>query len=177
MSHKNTQAFLDWTDTLPKQEKVYALTIHEYLISKGIKPRMYNDVNFQYWYKGNRVIYLRKNTGRNTPLDIAIPYGLKGKVDDIHSFVVTCMGETDENKLVQYIIANICCCNRCGNKPPKKCDGHWTEFAGVRRKLSGCNRAITKQKAPKAKLKYTDDDLYWLKRLIDIKIKQILQFN
>ena len=39
MSNKATQKFLNWIDTLPEQEKTYALDIHEYVFLKGIKPR------------------------------------------------------------------------------------------------------------------------------------------
>jgi hypothetical protein len=173
MPHQATQAFFDWVDTLPEKEKIYALDMHEYISTKNIKPRMYNKENFQYWFKGNRIMYLRKNSCRHTPLDIAIPYGLKGRYGDIDSFIAMCSDENNKSELITYIINNICCCDRCGNRP-NNCGGQWREFAGVRRKISGCHHEITKWKAPKAKLNYENDDLYWLKRLVDVKIRQIL---
>lgn len=178
MLHQATQKIIDWIDTLPEQEKMYASDMHQYLENRGIKPRMYQPNNFQYWFKGNRVIYLRENTWRNTPLDIAIPYNLKGNTGSINSFVEVCYNESDKDELIQYIIDNICCCDRGGGKcNTKKCGGRWEEFAGTRRKIALCHNDITKWKAPKLKLSYTDDDLYRLKRLVDIRIKYILQYS
>jgi len=177
MVHQATQELLNWIDTLPEQEKVYALDMHEYISSKGIKPRPNNRsyANFEYWFKGSRIMYLRVNTYRKTPLDVAIPYGLKGRYGDVDSFIAACSDEPDNSDLIKYIIANACYCDRCGNRNIN-C-GRWQEFAGVRRKMAGCHNDITKWKAPRAKLNYTEEDLHWLKRLVDVKIKQILQSN
>lgn len=180
MSNQATQDILSWIDTLPAKEKIYALDMHEYVTDKGIKPRVnkLTYVTFGYWYKGNRVIYLRENSSRHTPLDIAIPYGLKGNYHDINSFIALCAQEYDKNELIKYIVNNICCCDRGGGKcNAERCGGFWAEFADVKRKLAYCHYDITKWKAPKAKLNYTTEDLHWLKRLVNVKIKQIVQTN
>jgi hypothetical protein len=176
MSHQATQDFLNWIDQLPEQEKIYALNMHEYVLNKGIKPRKIKRgyVLFEYWFKGNRIMILRENSYRKTPLDIAIPYGLKGRYGDIDSFIVACSDETDSSDLLKYIIDNACYCDSCGGNG--SCE-NWKEFAGVKRKMAVCHYDITKWKAPKAKLNYTNEDLKWLKRLVDVKIKQILQLN
>ena len=151
---------LEWIDTLPQQENSYALGIHEYLTNKGIKPRKStcNHPSFGYYFKGERVLILRENAWRHTPLDIAIYYGLKGKIHDINSFVSACSGEVDGDELIKYIINNICCCDRCrGNlKAAERCGGWWVEIAGVRRKLAGCQSFISKWKGSKAKLDYSN---------------------
>jgi len=176
MLHQATQELLAWIDTLPESEKKYAMAMHEYISDKKIKPRKakINTVSFSYWHKGNRVLFLRENSWRKTPLDIAIPYNLKGKNTDINHFISVCSNENNSCDLIEYIINNACYCDFC-RKRHIKCGGRWTEFAGVRRKIARCHDEITKWKAPKAKLQYTDDDIYWLKRLVDVRIKQILQ--
>jgi len=176
MSHQATQELQNWIDTLPEHEKTCASDIHEYISSRGIKPRKIKRgyVLFEYWFKGNRVLILRENSYRGTPLDIAIPYGLKGNYDDIDSFIIACSNETDYENLIKYVINNVCYCDSCGGNGG--CES-WKEFAGVRRKMAVCHYDITKWKAPKEKLNYTDEDLFWLKRLVDVRMKQILQSN
>ena len=109
---------LQWIDTLNKQEKIYAMDIHEHLANKGIKPRknISNHPAYGYYFKGERVLLLRENSWRNTPLYIAIYYGLKGRLHDIDSFVSACFGEADEEELIKYIINNVCCCDRGNGK-------------------------------------------------------------
>ncbi len=176
--HQATQEFLNWIDSLTEQDKTYVMDMHMYLTNLGIKPRKYNNENFQYWYKGNRVMYLRKNTWRNTPLDIAVQYRLKGNNNGIDSFIKACSGEPDENELIKYTMNNACCCDRGNGKCNyERCGGFWVEYAGIKRKLAFCHNDITKWKAPKVKLNYTDNDLLFLKRLVDIRIKQISQNN
>jgi len=176
MLHQATQELFVWIDTLPEQEKNYAIDMHEYISSKGIKPRnaKTGSISFSYWRKGNRVMFLRENYWNKTPLDIAIPYGLKGKNADINSFISICSDEADSRELTNYIINNACYCDRC-RKGNEKCGGCWVEFANVRRKIALCHTDITKWKAPKAKTQYTDEDLHCLKRLVDVRINQILQ--
>jgi len=180
MQHKATQELLNWVDTLLAQEKMYALDMHENMASKGIKPRLnWNKKlpceNFKYWHKGLPIVNMRKNSNRNSPLCIGIEYRLKGGVSDIHSLVEACSGEPDSGGLTNYIIKNVCCCNRCGNNS-RDCK-KWVEFAGVRRKLAQCQFFVSNSKAPKARVNLTDDDMHWLKRLVDIRMKQIALFK
>jgi len=171
MAHQPTQDFLDWLETLPEKERKYAFDMHNFVLSKDIKPRKPNGNNFQYYFKGSRILYLRENSYLKRPLDIAIPYGLKGSYDDIGSFVTICANESDSQNLIQYVIDNACYCDLCGGR--NDCN-FWKEFAGVRRKMALCHYDISKWKAPQTKSDYTDDDLHWLKRLVDVRIKQIL---
>jgi len=185
MENQAAQIFSDWLSTLPEAEKSFAMRMHAYALGKGARLRLYRsspaaDALFQYYYKGMRVMWLRPNAWRHTPLDIAVPYGLKGgRLGDIDCFVAACDGEPDRDGLLAYIIGNICCCDRCGNnaKAAARCGGQWKEIAGARRKTAGCHNEITKWKAPKTKLAYTQEDIHWLERLLDIKVKQILRYN
>lgn len=174
MSNQAILDFLSWANSLPVKEQKYALDMHDYLLSKSIKPRKNNRsyANFEYWFKGSRVMYLRENSYLKRPLDIAIPYGLKGNYDDIGSFIEICSNESDSQIMIQYVIDNACYCDLCGDGR-NDCN-FWKEFAGVRRKMALCHYDISKWKAPKTKSVYTDDDLHWLKRLVDVRVNQIL---
>jgi len=180
MTHQATQELLNWVEKLPAQEKAYALDMHEYMANKGIKPRMnWNKKlpceNFKYWHKGFPVVNMRRNLNRNGPLCIGIEYRLKDGVNDIVSLVEACSGEPDSEGLLNYIIKNVCCCNRCGDNR-RDCK-KWVEFGGVRRKLAQCQFFVSNSKAPKARVNHTDDDIHQLKRLADMRMKQIAKFK
>jgi hypothetical protein len=174
---KYKRTFDDLLRVLPDALKGYALEIHEYALSKGAKlePHKYYS-RFIYKYKKQSILGLSKNSGRHTPLDIAVPWGYGGAGSgSFETFMQMVDNQPDKEELTSYILKEICACDACGNKKAsERCSNLWKEINGKRRLLALCHRDISKWKAPKSNLIYTDYDIEMLKRMVDIRFEQIV---
>lgn len=75
------------------------------------------------------LLILQRNNWRNTPLDIAVPYGLGGK-GDFQNFMQVVEAQQDCDQLIRYIQKEICCCDACGGKKKasKRCNLIWEDI-------------------------------------------------
>jgi len=68
----------DLMRTLPDDLKRYAAEMHEYILSKGAKLESHKYYcYFRYKLGKENVLMLRRNSWKNTPLDIVVPYRLE----------------------------------------------------------------------------------------------------
>ena len=178
LAPKYKRSFDDLTRALPDNLKSYASEMHGYALQKGTKlePHKYYG-RFIYKYKSQNVLMLQKNSWRQTPLDIAVPWGINGAntADSYNSFMSTVDSQPDREGLTAYIQKEICACDACGGrkKAAVRCTKEWIEINSKRRLLALCHRDICKWKAAKNNLQYTGYDIKMLKRLLDVRIMQI----
>jgi len=160
----------DLLRVLPDTLKAYAGEMDAYALEKGAKlePHKYYAF-FRYKYKKETLLTLKQNWWRGTPLDIAVPYGA------LESFLGIAEAQEDGEALIAYIQKEICACDACGGtkKASERCSGTWVDIRGVWRLPAGCHQDISKWKASKRNLEYSDYDIAMLKRMVDIRIMQI----
>lgn len=176
LAPKYKRTFDDLLRVLPEHLKGYAAELNEYAMSKGAKLESVKYYcYFRYKYKKENLLILNRNTWRNTPLDIAVPYGLSAKGDSFETFMQAAESQPDSDELIAYIQKEICKCDACGGskKASGRCSSMWKDIKGARRLLSLCHRDISKWKAPKSNLNYDDYDIKMLKRMVDIRFEQI----
>jgi hypothetical protein len=167
----------DLLRVLPDNLRSYVLGIHEYALSEGAKLESHKYYcHFRYMYKKQFVLMLSRNDGRDTPLNIAVPWRLKNvKGDSFDKFMQVVDSQPDQDELISYIQKEICACNACDKrkKASERCTNVWKVINGKRRLLSICHADICKWKAAKTNLQYFDYDIKMLKRLIDVRFQQI----
>jgi hypothetical protein len=164
------RTFDDLLRVLPDNLMRYASELHEYIINKGAKLESHKYYcYFRYKYKKENLLILQRNSHRNMPLDIAVPYGLS-----FENFMQVVKSQSDRDELIAYIQKEICKCDACGGskKITERCC-MWKDIHGARRLLSSCHRDISKWTAPKTNLDYNDYDIKMLKRIIDIRVSLI----
>jgi len=170
LAPKYQRSFDDLLRTLPDSLKAYALEMNEHARTKQAKlePHKYY-CHFRYKYKKEDLMLLRRNSWRRTPLDIAIPYG------DLERFLAIAEAQPDKDALVSYIQRELCACDACNGKKKAadRCSKQWVDIDGVWRLPALCHRDISKWKASKRNLEYSDYDIQMLKRMMDIRVIQI----
>jgi len=174
LAHRYKRTIDDLLRVLPDRLGKYAIEIHEYALKKGAKPELpkYYTVA-RYKYKNEFLLSLGYDTGQNIPLIIGIPFGLSGFRRGYGGFMEVIETQPDKEELIAYVIKEICKCNACwGSKKVSNRCGIWTDIHGARRMICG-DCGITKSKAPKSNLEYSDYDIKMLKRMIDLRIIQI----
>ena len=160
----------DLLRVLPDKLKGYALEMHEYVLSKGVKLESHIYYSrFRYKHKKQSILSLSKNSWRGVPLDIAVPY------NKFSTFMQMVDLQADHKELTSYIQKEICACDACAGAKNvnKRCSKRWVEINGKKRLLASCHSDISKWKAPKSNLAYTDYDIKMLKRLVDIRFDQV----
>jgi hypothetical protein len=170
----------DLLNTKTQQDKVCFKELHDYAISINTKLETHNQYRrFRYIYKKEYVLVLDPY--------IAVQYNnqYSRKRDSWVSFELF-MNEVnkqpDKDELIKYIQKEICICHACSNRKagPKsddECCGHWLDINGVRRKAASCHPEISKCHLPKELQVYTDFDIKMLKRMMDIRILQINNYD
>ena len=157
---------------LSNVNSAYALSVHEYAVSSGMKMQMKDPYLFRYIYKKLYSLEISNN-----PFRIEISYRLdngKHVSDQYERFMSIVEKEPDSEELIRYIQGGACVCNSCsGTKKVNQRCGKWVELNGVRRLLSKCHPAIGKIRRGPHNTAYTDYDIKMLKRMIDIRIEQI----
>jgi len=83
--------------------------------------------------------------------------------------------QSDSEELIAYIQKEVCACDACGGRKTasERCVKEWTDIKGKRKLLAGCRTDITKWKAPKSNLVYSDYGMKMLKRMVDIRLEQL----
>jgi len=170
LAPKYKRAFDDLLRTLPDALKAYAMEMNNYALAKGAKlesPVYY--YFFKYKYKKENLLMLKRNSWRHAPLDIAVPYG---SLDD---FLAIAEAQPDGKALIAYIRKELCVCDACdgGKNASTRCAKNWVYIDGARRLPAGCHQGISKWKASRRNLEYSDYDVQMLKRMIDLRIMQI----
>lgn len=177
LAPKYKRSLDDLLRTLPDDMKKFAVELHEYALKKGAKLESHQYYCFfRYKYKKETVLVLQKNGWRHTPLDMAVSYLLHGHdvPGSLDCFLQAAESQSDADELIRYIQKEICKCDACrGAKTASTRCQQWKDVHGVRRLLAGCHSDISKWKAPRSNLVYTEDDLRMLKRMIDIRFLEI----
>ena len=170
LAPKYQRTFDDLLRTLPDTLKAYAAEMNDYALAKGAKLETHiYYAFFKYKYKKENLLMLKRNSWRRTPLDIAVPYG------SLDEFLALAEAQPDGAALIAYIQKEMCLCDACdgGKNASTRCAKHWVTIDGARRLPAGCHRDISKWKASKRNLEYSDYDIQMLKRMIDIRVMQI----
>lgn len=157
---------------LSDREQEICLELHEYALASGMKVQMKDPYTFRYTYKKLYSLELLNN-----PFDIRVPYRLdNGKFvpDELERFLAEIDKEPDKEALVQYMKDAICVCNRCGGARDvhARC-GRWVEFAGARRLTALCHPAVGRPRRGKNSAVWTPADIAMVKRMLDIRVRQI----
>lgn len=156
--------------------KKYFEELHHYALSIGAKVERKDPCTFRYIYKKLYILTLQSN-----PAIIEIPYRLNNGCHisgQFERFLKAAESQPDNDILIEYIKDNIDVCNGCHNskKPEQRC-GLWVEIRGVRRRSTICHASINKYAHRNRKNNvYTTEDVQMLKRMMDIRIKQIDEF-
>jgi len=170
LAPKYNRTLDDLLRVLPDTLKAYAAGMNEYALEKGAKLESHRYYAFfRYKYKKETLLMLKQNWWRYTPLDIAVPYG------GLEAFLVLAEAQPDGEELIAYIQKELCACDACDGrkKAGQRCGEEWVNIRGVWRLPALCHRDISKWKASKRNLKYSDYDIQMLKRMIDIRVMQI----
>jgi hypothetical protein len=162
------------------RDKKYFTELHEYAISKGTKLETHNQYRrFRYIYKKEYVLVLdpyisvQYNNQYSRKRDSWVSFNLF--MDEIEK-------QPDKDELIKYVQKEICVCHSCSNRKvgPKneneRC-GHWLDIYGVKRYAAACHPEISKVHIPKELQIYTDYDIQMLKRMMDIRIEQINNYD
>ena len=170
LAPKYKRTFDDLLRVLPDTLKPYAAEMSEYALAKGAKlesPIYY--CFFRYKYKKEPLLILKQNSWRHTPLDIAVPYG------SIESFLAIAEAQPDADELIAYIQKELCACDACdgAKNAATRCSKTWVDIRGARRLPAGCHRDISKWKASRRNLAYSEYDIQMFKRMMDVRIMQI----
>lgn len=175
----------DFLCTQTDKDKATFKEFNEYAISKGAKLETnFQYRKFRYIYK-NECILIFENIEMNPC--IVVPYNnqYSKKRDSWISFdlfIAKALKQPDKDELIKYIQNEICICSACSGRKvgPKKsdeCCGHWLDIHGVRRMAATCHPEISKCHNLKESHEYTDYDVQMLKRMIDIRISQIDDYD
>lgn len=160
---------------LSDRDRDYALEMHNYAVSKGMKMEMQNPYTFRYTYKKINSVELHNN-----PFRVMVIYRLdnaKHVHDQFERFFSVAEMQPDAVALVQYIQGGIEVCTGCHglHKASERC-GKWLNIHGARRLASMCHPAISKYRRGTRNLAYLDEDILMLKRMIDVRIAQVDEF-
>ena len=160
---------------LSDRDRVYALEIHNYAVSKGMKMEMKDPYMFRYTYKKIYSVELHNN-----PFRVMVIYQLnngKHVYDQFERFLANAEQQPDADELVRYIQGGIWVCTGCNglHKADKRC-GKWLDIHGARRLASMCHPAISKYRRGTRNLAYLDEDIQMLMRMIDIRLVQVDNF-
>jgi len=174
LAPKYQRSFDDLLRVLPDTLKAYAAEMNEHARTKEAKLETQKYYCFfRYKYQKEDLMTLRRNSWRHTPLDIAVPYG------DLESFLAIAEAQPDKDALLAYIQKELCACDACNGrkKAGERCSKQWVDIDGVWRLPALCHRDISKWKASKRNLEYSDYDIQMLKRMMDIRVMQIDKGN
>jgi hypothetical protein len=157
---------------LSDRDKAYALELHNYLLSRGIKNKpcqYYNRITYEY---KNQFVMNIEILG-STYLFFQVSLG-KNINDPAYGFIVNEIEkESDKEELQKYIAENITCCNMCfAHKTLKKRCGRWADIFG-RRRLLCFEFCLSNKKKSERNIIYSDYDIRMLKRFLDMRIKAI----
>ena len=180
MAEKRKLTIDDLLCTKTGKDKVHFKELHDYAIGIGTKLETNNPYRrFRYKYKNDYVLVLDPY--------IAVQYNnqYSRKRDSWVSFdffVAVIEKQPDKDELIKYLQKEICICTACSNRKvgPKKddeCCGHWLDIYGVRRRVASCHPEISKCHILKESQIYTDYDIQMLKRMMDIRIIQINNYD
>lgn len=169
-------SFDDLLRPLSDANKEQALEIHRYAVEKGMKVEMKDPYCFRYVYKKLYSLEIHNN-----PFDVLVPYRLdNGKYipNQFGIFLQVADNEPDSDELIRYIKGSILVCNCCnGTKKANERCSNWVTIRGERRLSSTCHPAIGKYRRGTHSFDYNDYDIKMLKRMIDVRIKQVDKFR
>lgn len=155
---------------LSDADREVCLNLHNFALSKGLKPELKNPYTIRYIYKKLYSFELHNDLFR-----ILIVYRLDNKkvlIESLDRFLQVVREQPDRDALIAYIQDGICVCTSCnGAKPFDKRCGVWVDIDGVRRLASmPCNSAIGKRGKD---IRYNEEDMRMLKRLLEVRIDQV----
>jgi hypothetical protein len=161
---------------LSDRNRAYALEMHNYALSKGMKVEIKDPYMCRYTY--NKIYSVELH---NNPFCVMVIYRLdNGKYvhDQFERFLSVIEQQPDEDELVRYIQGGICVCTGCHglHKANERC-GKWINIHGARRLASMCHPAISKYRRGMQNLTYLDEDIHMLKRMIDVRVAQVDKFT
>ena len=154
----------DLLRTLPDKNRPKFQELHDYAISKGAKREPSYLAGYSYKYKNKRVLILGSNSS------VTIPTGewTSTGPQRLESFIHEAKTQEDGDKLIAFIQNAI---TRCTPQCRYKC-GYTVVFdiEGVKRAL--CINAYCRD-ILQINPCFNDEDIHLLKRMIDVKLKQV----
>lgn len=160
---------------LSDADRKVCLDLHEFALSKGLKPELKNPYTIRYLYKKLYSFELH-----NHPFRVQVIYRLDNKlvlIESLDRFLQVAREQSDRDELIAYIQGGICVCTACNGARTfdKRC-GVWVDIDGVRRLASmPCSSAIGKYRRGKD-TRYTEEDVRMLKRLLEVRMEQMDKF-
>ncbi len=157
---------------LSDADRDVCLDLHEFALSKGLKPELKNPYTIRYLYKKLYSFELH-----NHPFRVQVIYRLDNKrvlIESLDRFLQVAREQSDRDELIAYIQGGICVCTACNGARAfdKRC-GVWVDIDGVRRLTAmPCCSAIGKNRRGKDTC-YTEEDVRVLKRLLEVRVKQV----
>jgi len=168
----------DLLRSLPDEYKEYFKELHNYALAQGARlepPKYYG--RFRYLIGKKHILQMD-----NHPATIAVPYmnqyTIGDNVGEFQNFLQVAKQQQDHDAVITYIQKNISVCTGCANRATgrKKLDercGKWVDICGARRYLAMCWPSVGKHHHGSRQQYYTAEDVVMLKRMMDIRIKQI----
>ena len=158
------------------EDKIVFKELHDYAIIKKLKLETNNKYRrYRYSYKKEYVLVLDPY--------ISVQYNnqysrKRNSWESFELFLNIAAKQFDKKDLIKYIQEEICLCHACSNRKvgPKNKEeqcGHWLEIFGKKRYVAACHPEIGKAHLQKELQKYSDYDIKMLKRMMDIRIIQI----